>query len=286
MRIRPDSRAAVVILWLSFVLPAAPQSAPLSGGPLDRVQRQVIAFFAKMSDLTCTENVVQEKFRPDGHVQTSAQSKYDYLIMVQASPDDFVLNESRIEAPGAPYKPLPLLVTNGFSMLLLVFHPYYRQSFRLDPGIASFVDGRMLMPVHFTHIPGTRSPAALALRGREYPLDLQGTAWIDQRSGQIAKMEATLASDMSDVGLRSLHIQVDYKPSTLTSVTGIELPDRAVIDLETPRQHWRNTHTFTDYKSFSTAAQQATTVKVVTKDGRQIDDATPAKEKPPTKEQH
>ncbi len=286
MRIRPEPRAAVLIFLLTLVAAATAQSAPLPGTLLDRVQRQVIAFFAKMSDLTCTENVVQEKFRPDGHVQTSAQSKFDYLIMVQSSPDDFVLNESRIEAPGAPHKPLPLLVTNGFSMLLLVFHPYYRQSFRLDPGVASFVDGRMLMPVHFTHIPGTRSPAALALRGREYPLDLQGTAWIDQQSGQIAKMEATLAGDMSDVGLRSLHIQVDYKPSTLASVTGIELPDRAVIDLETPRQHWRNTHTFTDYKSFSTAAQQATTVKVVTKDGKQIDDATPAKETPSPKEQH
>lgn len=276
MRTRPDLKKTVAILLLTVVASATAQSGPVPVSVLARAQRQVVAFFSKMSDLTCTENVVQQKFLPNGRVQTSAESKYDYLIMVQASPDSFALNESRIEAPGAPHKPLPLLVTNGFSMLLLVFHPYYEHSFRFEAEPASFVDGRMLMPVHFTHLPGTRSPAALSLRGREYPLDLKGTAWIDQQSGEIAKMDATLASDMSDVDLRSLHIEVDYKPSTLASATGIGLPDRAIIDLETPRQHWRNTHTFTNYKSFSTAAEQATTVKVVTKDGRVLNDSTPA----------
>ena len=281
MRARPEFSGAVLALMLAFAAPAPAQSAPAAGSPLDRVQRQVVAFFAKMADLTCTETVLQEKFRPDGHVQTSAQSKYDYLIMVQASREDFSLNESRIVSAGAPQKPLPLLVTNGFSMLLLVFHPYYQQSFRLEPDVARIVDGRMLMPVHFSHIPGTRSPAALSLRGREYPLDLEGTAWIDPQTGEIAKMDAHLANDMSDLGLRSLHIVVDYKPSTLSSAAGIALPDRAIIDLETPRQHWRNTHTFTDYKSFSTAAEQAATVKVISKDpGPTAPQGTPAPKEP------
>jgi hypothetical protein len=286
VRILHNTRIAGLALLLIVAASLRAQSAPAPGSPLDRVQRQVIAFFAKMSDLTCTESVVQQKFRPDGHIQTSAQSKYDYLIMVQGSREDLALNESRIEAPGAPHKPLPLLVTNGFSMLLLVFHPYYQQSFRLEPEVASFVNGRMLMPVHFTHIPGTRSPAALSLRGRQYPLDLEGTAWIDQQSGEIDRMEATLANDMSDVGLRSLHVEVDYTPSTLASAAGIALPSRAVIDLETPRQHWRNTHVFTGYKSFSTAAQQATTVKVVTPDGQQLTGTTLQKQPPSSTEPH
>ncbi len=270
---------------LAAAAPAIAQSASASGGPLDRVQRQVVAFFAKMSDLTCTENVLQQKFRPDGHLQTSERSQFDYLIMVQANREDFSLNESRIAAAGPPQKPLPLLVTNGFSMLLLVFHPYYQRSFRLEPDVAHLVGGRMLMPVHFSHVSGTRSPAALALRGREYPLDLDGTAWIDQQSGEIARMDAWLGTDMSDLGLLSLRIQVDYQPSTLPGASGIALPSRATIDLETPRQHWRNSHVFTDYKNFSTAAQQATTVKVITKEaGPSTRPAAPGT--PSIKEQH
>lgn len=268
MRINLKPRFACLCLLLTAVSAIA-QSGPAPGSPLDRVQRQVVAFFAKMSDLTCTETVLQQKLRPDGHVQTSEQSRYDYLIMVQANREDFSLNESRIAAAGPPQKPLPLLVTNGFSMLLLVFHPYYQRSFRLEPDTARMVNGRMLMPVRFSHIPGTRSPAALALRGREYPLDLEGTAWVDPQSGHIARIDASLGTDMSDLGLRSLRVQVDYQPSTLPGASGIALPSRATIDLETPRQHWRNTHVFTDYKSFSTAAQQAATVKVITKEKNQ-----------------
>lgn len=263
------SRAVLrMIVVLGLVTGAGAIGQQASGNsseqpPIAQVERQVIAFFGKMADLTCTENVVQQKLRPDGHVTATEQSRYDYLIMVQASRDDFSLNESRIEAGDAPHKPLPMLVTNGFSMLLLVFHPYYADSFRFNAAAEERVSGRVLVPIRFDHVPGTRSPAALSLRGREYPLELTGTAWIDPASGDVVRMDASLGRDMSDLGLRSLHIQVEYRPTTVRSTNGMPLPARAVIDLETPRQHWRNTHVFSEYKSFSTAAEQDTTVKVV-----------------------
>jgi hypothetical protein len=40
------------------------------------------------------------------------------------------------------------------------------------------------------------------------------------------------------------------------------LPALAVVDVTTPRQHWRNTHVFDDYKTFSTDAIQDTNVKI------------------------
>jgi hypothetical protein len=40
------------------------------------------------------------------------------------------------------------------------------------------------------------------------------------------------------------------------------LPAEAVVDVTTPRQHWRNTHTFDGYKTFSTEAEQDPNVKV------------------------
>ena len=77
-----------------------------------------------------------------------------------------------------PAKPAAKVVTNGFSTVLLVFHPYYRSSFEFETGPDELVDGKPAVPVHFAHIPGRRTPAALALRGREYPLELRGTAWL------------------------------------------------------------------------------------------------------------
>jgi hypothetical protein len=36
----------------------------------------------------------------------------------------------------------------------------------------------------------------------------------------------------------------------------------AVVDVTTPRQHWRNTHVFDAYKSFSIDVEQNANVKV------------------------
>jgi hypothetical protein len=70
-------------------------------------------------------------------------------------------------------------------------------------------------------------------------------------------MDATLAKDMSDLGLRSLSIHVDYELTFRGSkLTSAILPVSAVIDLKTTRQHWRNTHAFRDYGSFTTSSEQ------------------------------
>jgi hypothetical protein len=244
-----------ILLVLSAAL-AVSQSAH-SPSPADLAQHQVTAYLAKLADLHCNESVTQEKFADNGHVETSEHAKYDYLIMVDGNGNDLQLNESRIESSASRHKPLPMLVTNGFSTLLLVFHPYYRDSFEFEIGTEETVDGRAVIPVQFSQIPGRRAPAALALRGREYPLELKGTAWLDKLSGEVVKMDAGLLRDMSDVGLRSLNIHVEYKQANLGKATlAMTLPALAVVDVTTPRQHWRNTHVFDSYKSFSTDAEQ------------------------------
>ncbi|MGA9667582.1 MAG: hypothetical protein WBQ94_00150 [Terracidiphilus sp.] len=248
-----------------LVLLASPifgQSAPLDDA-INKAQRQVTAYLAKLADLHCTELVTQEKVAINGHVEAAERAKYDYLIMMSGSGDEFQLNESRVEASSAHNKQpqLPMLVTNGIATLLLVFHPYYRDGFTFATGNEEMMNGRPAVAVHFTHITGRRTPAALALRGREYPLELQGTAWLDKQSGQVVMAEATLLRDMGDVGLRSLHIHVEYK-SAVVGKTEVTLPELAVVDVTTPRQHWRNKHVFDDYRGFSTDAEQNPNVKV------------------------
>ena len=152
----------LVALPASF---AVGQSTPATNAT-DLAQRQVTAYIAKLADLHCTESVTQEKLASNGHVEASEHAKYDYLIMMDGNGDDFQLNESRIESSASRHKPLPMLVTNGFSTALLVFHPYYRDSFQFDIGTEEIVNGKLAVPVHFSHIKGRRTPAALALRGR------------------------------------------------------------------------------------------------------------------------
>ncbi len=228
-------------------------------------QKQIKAYLSVLADVHCTETVIQERLTDNGHVEASAREQFDYLIMMSGHEDDFQLSESRIETPGWHHKLLstPMLLTNGMATALLVFDPYYRDSFEFQTLPEQPIDGRTAIPIHFAHITGRRTPAALALPGREYPLELQGTAWLDKNSGEVVKVDAALLHDMSDIGLHSLSIHVEYKPTQLgPQGSQIMMPALAVVDVSSALHHWRNTHYFGNYQSFSADVEQDPNVKI------------------------
>lgn len=228
---------------------------------LDRAENAVVSYVNKLADVHCTENVEQVKVQPNGKTGSSIKTQYDYFVLLQGNSLDLQLAESRLAIGNVPQKQPPMLLSNGFSMLLLIFHPYYRGSFAFTPEVQEQIAGRGTVRYHFAHISGTRSPAALALREREYPLDLQGSAWLDVNTGQPLRMEAELLQPMTDIGLRSLKVRVEYAPVAALAGHPV-LASLAEVDLETPRQHWRNSHEFRDYKLFTTDASQDANVKV------------------------
>jgi len=233
------------------------QSASL----LDRAQQTVVTYVGKLADLHCTEDVKQDKLRPNGKTEASLKSEYDYFLLLQGNNDEFQLAESRLQIGKTPAEKTPLLLTNGFSNLLLIFHPYYRDAFEFTAQGQESVGAKMTMRYHFAHVRGARTPAALALRGREYPLELQGTAWLDAATGEPLRIDAQLLQPMTDIGLTSFTVHVDY--ARLNQVADHPIvPIAADIELETPRQHWKNSHVFRDYKLFSAEADQDPNVKI------------------------
>ncbi|HEY2858303.1 MAG TPA: hypothetical protein VGJ21_07795 [Terracidiphilus sp.] len=222
-------------------------------------RHQAEVFLEQFSEVKCTEKVTQEKLNQDGKVERNAESTYDYLVILTNLGGELSLNESRLALHEA--KPdrqkTSLLVSNGFATLFLVFHPYYAGSFEFTAQDDGALNGHRMRTVAFEHIRGTRSPAALSLRGRDYPLELSGRAWIDPQSGWIAKIVTTIGSSMQDVGLKTMDSEVDYAP--LPALHAPELywfPVKATVEVETPRQHWRNTHVFSDYKMFSVSTEE------------------------------
>jgi hypothetical protein len=248
------------IAALCLVFPARGAADERLDAVLERTGKQVSAFLELISETNCTERVLQEKFADNGKVVEKEESTFDYLIILSTSDGELSLVESRI-APGdakQQKKPrAPLLISNGFSTLFLVFHPYYAASFQFARDGEESLNGRALAKIHFQHIPGMRSPAALAVRGREYPLDLSGTAWIDPASGVIVKLTANVDSGMQDVGLRTLHSEVRFAPITFhDSPESFWLPAEATVEVETRHQHWRNTHQFSGYRRFAVDTKQ------------------------------
>lgn len=232
---------------------------------IDRATAYVSSYLNELADVTCTENVSQEKLTPKGKMELHEEATYDYLIMMDGSQDQFTLNESRLlKTSDHSKKNLPMLVTNGFSTLFLVFHPYYRDGFAMTEEGSVVESGRQLVRIHFTHIHGKRTPIALAIQGREYPLEIEGTAWVDAQTGGVVRISAGLAEPMDDIGLRTLSMQVNFSEM---KVAGAEqsyfYPQSAYVEVETKKQRWRNIHVFSNYKRFgvSTSSEVAASGK-------------------------
>src|SRR5215467_12760039 len=177
---------------------------------------------------------------------------------------ELTLSESRLPVHEAKKdrKNTSMLLSNGFATLFLVFHPLYADAFKFSSTGQEEIGGRILEKVNFRHIPGMKSPAALALRGREYPLELQGTAWIEPDTGSIARIEAGIGDTLQDVGLKSLSSEVEFAPLTFADAKqAYWFPTQARVEVETPKQHWRNLHQFTAYKKFSVNTEEKVTQK-------------------------
>lgn len=231
---------------------------------LERTADQTAVFLDQFSDVKCTEQVRQEKLGKDDKVELKEDSTYDYLVILTNTAGELNLSESRIPVREArrDRRNTPMLLSNGFATLFLIFHPYYAAAFTFTLAGEESVGGKVLEKVHFQHITGMKSPAALALRGREYPLELSGMAWIDAETGSIAKIEAGIADSLADVGLKSLGSEIDFAPVLFAgSETAYWFPTQAMVDVETPRQHWRNLHQFTAYKRFSVTTEEQVTSK-------------------------
>jgi hypothetical protein len=89
-------------------------------------------------------------------------------------------------------------------------------------------------------------------------LDLAGMAWIDPDTGAIAKITAGVESGtMEDVGMKSLRSEVEFAPIRFGANEPPHwFPSTATVEVETPRQHWRNLHRFSDYKRFSVTTEE------------------------------
>jgi hypothetical protein len=244
---------------LLLACPAALAGSSETDILLARASRWSVNFLDVFSQVKCTEQVTQEKLGKNDKVELKRQSTYDYLVILSNADGELGVDESRlaIKQVAPDPKDRSLLLTNGFATLFLVFHPYYAESFQFTPLGEEVIEGRRLSKIGFRHLPGTRSPAALALRGREYPLELSGAAWIDPETGAIAKITAEVGNTLEDVGLQSMRAEVDFAPVEFHDPKeNVLFPARASVEVTTARQHWKNLHQFTNYQRFSVSTKE------------------------------
>ena len=116
------------------LLPVSAAAADPLQELLNRASQQVTASLELISDMNCTEHVTQLKLGESGKVVEKQESAFDYLIILSNADGELNLTESRLAVDGkaAPKEKSPLLLSNGFSTLFLIFHPYYSAGFEFS----------------------------------------------------------------------------------------------------------------------------------------------------------
>jgi hypothetical protein len=246
---------ARLCLALVALLAAGPAKAatdtPLAA-LLDHIGRQVEKFWSNFASVTCTEVVTQSKLGEKGKVLFVQHQTFDYLIALQSSGQDISVDESRLEKVHTGSKgKASLLETNGFGIFTLLFHPLYQSHYQFRQLPDEVVQDHRLLRIAFEQVSRDHPLSVLQVRELEYPLQWRGTAWIDPWSWAVVRIQAGLGDSMADMGLLRLDADVTYSDVQFNSTTSYWLPARAVIDAETKRQHWHNTHLFTGYKRFT-----------------------------------
>jgi hypothetical protein len=274
--LRAARRTASALKWLAAVafsasLIAIPATCRAQAAPgeivaadsssldtLARARKYVQEYFDKFSDVTCKESVTQFVLNQSGHTIYRENSAYDYQFQTTSTSGTVKFNEIRETRNPAYRDPArTLLVTTGFASLLLVAHPMYEASYVFEPAGAEMLDGISYAKLHFSSVAGASSPATLRLRAKNYPLPMSGTLWVDPQSGAIVKLEANVDNGLSDLGLAGMRSEVRYGLHAFRDpAESIWVAESAVIEVQTPRQHWRNQHRFSDYKRFNVNIQE------------------------------
>lgn len=244
---------------LAFTLPAAAAVPITTHDLLVRAGRSAEEFWKQLQAVNCVETVEQARLSRQGKVVYTQQSVFDYLVMIQFTPDDLLFDESRAVIPQPEKKKkktdegkVALAVTNGFPAFELIFHPLYQSSYEYSAPELVLVDGKPLLLVRFRHVAGSRSPSVLKLKSREYPVEWEGSAWLNPDTYEISRISASLQSSMAEIGLTTLTADVRYGPIQFKEDPSVHLlPESATVEVETTHQHWRNTHTFAKYRHFS-----------------------------------
>jgi hypothetical protein len=229
---------------------SAPQSPEMEA--LQKARKSVEKFFDQTSNVVCTENVTQAVVGKNGKAFYREESVFDYQMQANSNTGAFKLTEAR-ETRKASFRDSgrTLLITNGFTGMLLIIHPSFESAYSFEPAGEEIVDGVKFVKIAFKAVPGGASPGALQLRGKNYPLPFSGTMWIEPQTGAVGKLTSSIGSSLSDVGLQSIRSEIHYATVRFHDPEeSYWMPVSAIIDVETPRQHWRNIHRFTGYKRF------------------------------------
>lgn len=243
--------SAIAFSCLVAVSPAASNLADA----LSLAARNSEQVLDRVTAVTCVETLEQSKFDLKNRLLSRQRGQFSYTLLLQITPDRLFADESRT-LRGKPGKrpSQPLLDSNGFSALSLIFHPSLQSSYRFTALTES--ESETLQRVTFEHIKGQRSPSIMQTPSGAIPIEWHGEAWIDRATGAVSRIRAEWAGPGQGHALQRLVATVLYAPVEFTTpAETFWLPKSADVEVQTARSRWRNHHQYSSYSRFSVSTE-------------------------------
>lgn len=225
---------------------------------LQGVGQRMKEFVNSLEKFTATEKVEHYTFGKSGARKEPERRSFAYVVtLTQDRFGGFVLEEYRNGSQDRTLFPANI-ATIGLPTIGLIFHPLIASDFDFRCEGLGRWEGREMWQVHFAQ----RQDRPVRIEAYEvdrtsFPVHLEGRAWIDPGSLQLAGLESELQKPIPEIKLTQQRQKIRYGPVQFAS-TGEEiwLPKEAGTYVDRKGRRFYRRHTFSEFRLFNVDTTQ------------------------------
>ena len=210
---------------------------------VQKAGEKIQEFVKNVERFTATESFLHESINKSGQVSATEKRKYDYMVSVQEIRPGILAVEEYLSLGTTPVDFPGGITTKGLPALILIFHPYYSESFSMKCEGLAIANGQRAWQIYFRQREDKPNGIRAYRFGRNArPIALKGRAWIVADSYQIVDLQTDLVDALPDIRLTVDHTSIEYGPVHFSS-RGVDmwLPQTAEVfsELRGKRIHRR-----------------------------------------------
>jgi tetratricopeptide (TPR) repeat protein len=234
---------------------------------LQKAGQRIKELVTNVDKFTATETVTHEAFNKWGFASSAKKFKFNYVVsMSELRPgllnvEEYRDGDSRLgEFPDG-------IATRGLPALVLIFHPYYAETFEMTCEGLGHRNREPAWQIYFRqrlNRPNMIRVHKLGMTGPAYSSPLKGRAWISADSFQVVRLETALIAPVPEIRLVTDRATIEYGPVHFqTQGLDMWLPQSAEIYYDWIGRRSHRLHRFDNYLLYSVDDKQRISVPTV-----------------------
>jgi len=229
---------------------------------LRKVGANVAVLFSSFPNVTCREEVTEQRVTAAGAMHDEIYQDFRYLALAGPDKINVGFKEYRTDSKGRPLQRQGLdsgyLITEGFVSLPLHFHPSYQHESTFRYLGQEVIGKQATEVVAFAQTPSTHRRERFIISGDSVSLLTQGVAWIDAANNQIVRMRTDLRAPEPEIRLDAQTTRIKFAEVRFKGRSpGLWLPRDVEVETRCYGIMFRNTHSYSQFKLFSVQTKVA-----------------------------